>query len=58
LRGLWGSFFSRTVDGRAMRRFRGVFSRIELVAAPPLPPAEATPERLHAMVLALRGDRR
>ena len=58
LRGLWGSFFSRTVDGRAMRRFRGVFSRIELVAAPPLPPAEATPERLQAMVLALRGDRR
>jgi len=58
LRGLWGSFFSRTDGGRAMRRFRGVFSRIELVAAAPLPPGEATPERLHAMVLALRGDRR
>jgi hypothetical protein len=41
-----------------MRRFRGVFSRIELVAAAPLPPDEATPERLHAAVLALRGDRR
>jgi 1-acyl-sn-glycerol-3-phosphate acyltransferase len=58
LRGLWGSFFSRTDNGRAMRRFRGVFSRIELVAAAPLPPGEATPERLHAAVLALRGDRR
>ena len=58
LRGLWGSFFSRTDNGRAMRRFRGVFSRIELVAAAPLPPGEATPERLQAVVLALRGERR
>ena len=31
-----------------MRRFRGVFSRIALVVAPPIPPAEATPERLQA----------
>ena len=58
LRGLWGSFFSRTVDGRAMRRFRGAFSRIELVAAPAVAPEAATPGRLHAIVLGLRGDRR
>lgn len=59
LRGLWGSFFSRK-DGPAMRRplRRGLFSRIELAGAPAVPPAEATPERLQAIVLALRGERR
>ena len=56
LRGLWGSFFSRSYEGRAMRRWRGVFSRISLVVAPPVPPAEATPEALQTIVLALRGD--
>lgn len=58
LRGLWGSFFSRAADGRAMRRFRGIFTRIGIVAAAPLPAAEATPDALYARVLALRGDRR
>ena len=55
LRGLWGSFFSRAWRGRAMRRLRGAFSRIELVAGAPLAPQDATPERLHDAVLALRG---
>ncbi|HQR11216.1 MAG TPA: MFS transporter [Casimicrobiaceae bacterium] len=58
LRGLWGSFFSRSYEGKAMRRWRGVFSRISIVVAPPVPPALATPEALHAEVLALRGDAR
>jgi hypothetical protein len=58
LSGLWGSFFSRAHKGRAMRRGRGVFSRIALVVAPPVAPDAATPERLHALVLALRGDAR
>jgi 1-acyl-sn-glycerol-3-phosphate acyltransferase len=58
LQGLWGSFFSRYVDGKAMRRVRGVFSRIALVAGPPVAPALATPEYLQQQVLALRGDRR
>jgi hypothetical protein len=58
LSGLWGSFFSRAHKGRAMRRWRGVFSRIALVVAPPVAPDAATPERLHALVLALRGDAR
>lgn len=57
LQGLWGSFFSRK-GGPAMTRplRRGVFSRIGLVAAPALAPAEATPERLQAVVGGLRGD--
>jgi hypothetical protein len=58
LRGLWGSFFSRSYQGRAMRRFRGMFSRIELVAAAAVPPGEVTPEGLHAAVLRLRGEQR
>jgi 1-acyl-sn-glycerol-3-phosphate acyltransferase len=56
LRGLWGSFFSRSYEGRAMRRWRGLFSRIALIVAPPVMPAEVTPEALHDRVLALRGD--
>ncbi|MFO1316909.1 MAG: MFS transporter [Burkholderiales bacterium] len=58
LSGLWGSFFSRSYEGRAMRRWRGVFSRIALTVAPPVPPERATPDALHAQVLALRGDAR
>ncbi len=59
LRGLWGSFFSR-MDGRAMTRpfRRGLFSKVELEAAPPLAADEATPDALHARIAALRGDLR
>jgi 1-acyl-sn-glycerol-3-phosphate acyltransferase len=58
LRGLWGSFFSRSFEGKAMRRLRGVFSRIALVAATPIAPQELTMDGLRATVLQLRGDRR
>jgi hypothetical protein len=58
LRGLWGSFFSRSSGGKAMRRLRGVFSRITLVVAPSVPPEQVTLEGLQATVLGLRGDRR
>jgi 1-acyl-sn-glycerol-3-phosphate acyltransferase len=58
LRGLWGSFFSRSSGGKAMRRLRGMFSRITLVAGTPVVPARATPELLQETVLALRGDLR
>jgi 1-acyl-sn-glycerol-3-phosphate acyltransferase len=58
LRGLWGSFFSRSHEGRAMRRLRGIFSRIALVAASPVPPERVTLEGLQGAVLALRGERR
>ncbi len=58
LRGLWGSFFSRSANGKAMRRWRGMFSRISLVVAPPVPPEQVTLDGLQATVLALRGERR
>ena len=56
LRGLWGSFFSRASGGKAMRSLRGLFSKIALVAGPPVAPSRATPELLQETVLALRGD--
>ena len=56
LRGLWGSSFSRSSQGIAMLRLRGLFSKIALVAGPPLAPERATPETLRETVLALRGD--
>ena len=61
LRGLWGSFFSRqgapamTQWSRILKR---IYSRIALVAAPPVPAQEVTPEGLQAIVLGLRGDAR
>ena len=58
LQGLWGSFFSRCCEGRAMRNLRGLFSRIALVAGPPVLPEHVDDESLQATVLALRGERR
>jgi len=58
LAGLWGSFFSRSYQGRAMRRLRGFFSRIALKAGPPVPPERVALPQLEATVLALRGERR
>jgi hypothetical protein len=56
LRGLWGSFFSRQ-GGSAMRRpFRRFWSRIEVVAGPPVEPGAVVADALEAQVLALRGD--
>ncbi|HSG21756.1 MAG TPA: MFS transporter [Azonexus sp.] len=59
LSGLWGSFFSR-IDGKAMKTpfRRGMFSRISLRTGAALAPEAATLERLHAIVLALRGTER
>ena len=58
LSGLWGSFFSRSYQGKAMRRWRGAFSRIALAVGEPIPPSQVTPEMLRERVLALRGARR
>jgi 1-acyl-sn-glycerol-3-phosphate acyltransferase len=59
LLGLWDSFFSRK-GGPAMSnpwRLRP-FRKVALVAGDAVAPAAATPERLHEIVLALRGDAR
>ncbi len=58
LKGLWGSFFSRSHHGKAMRRWRGFFSRIGLAVAPPLPPERVTLAQLEAQVQAMRGNAR
>ena len=58
LSGLWGSFFSRSHDGKAMRRIRGAFSRIAFIVAPPVAPERVTLAGLQSTVLALRGERR
>lgn len=58
LRNLWGSFFSRVENGRAMVRpfRRGVFNRVTLAVAPPLAPDQADPQALHSAVRALLDD--
>ncbi|HEX2390043.1 MAG TPA: 1-acyl-sn-glycerol-3-phosphate acyltransferase, partial [Casimicrobiaceae bacterium] len=58
LRGLWGSFFSRSRQGGAMRRMRGLFSTVALVAAAPIPAEDATTDVLFGQVSALRGEAR
>jgi 1-acyl-sn-glycerol-3-phosphate acyltransferase len=58
LRGLWGSFFSRSVDGKAFKSFRGFFNRIELVGGELLPASAVTAAELQARVAAMRGEMR
>lgn len=59
LRGLWGSFWSRSTDARFPRPLqKGVMSRLTLAVGEPLEPAEATPERLQQVVTELRGARK
>ncbi|HVO87561.1 MAG TPA: MFS transporter [Casimicrobiaceae bacterium] len=58
LQGLWGSFFARSVDGRTMRSWLGLFPRIGVVVGVPVHASDATPEMLFARVAALRGDSR
>ena len=59
LRGLWGSFWSRSIDARFPRPLqRGVMSRLTLAVGEPLEPADATPERLQQVVTELRGARK
>jgi len=56
LRGLWGSWFSRS-SGRAMSRWpRPRWRRIELVAAAPVVPERVSAADLQNRVTELRGD--
>ena len=58
--GLWEASSSRSYRAYRARcqRLRGIFSRIAIVAGPPVPPVKATPDALHARVAAMRGPRR
>lgn len=56
LRGLWGSFFSH--HGGAFRSGWKLFSRIDVVAAAPLPPQQVEAGDLYRRVVALRGDKK
>ena len=58
LRGLWGSFFSRTTNGVAFKRIRGLFTRIELVGGTLVPAGSVTAAKLEADVRAMRGEMR
>ena len=58
VRGLWGSFFSRTANGVAFKRFRGFFNRIELVGGALVPAGEVSAAKLEADVRGMRGDMR
>jgi len=58
LSGLWGSFFSRSHNGKAMRRWRGMFSRIALTAGEPIATGTLDMDALRERILALRGPRR
>lgn len=55
LRGLWGSFFSRSDEGRAFRKLRGLFSRIEWHVGPPIAAKDASVPVVESAVAALRG---
>jgi 1-acyl-sn-glycerol-3-phosphate acyltransferase len=58
LRGLWGSWFSRS-DGIAMVKLpKRFWSKVEIAVGTPVPAVEATSERLFDDVKTLRGDRR
>jgi 1-acyl-sn-glycerol-3-phosphate acyltransferase len=48
LQNLWGSFFSRVEDGKAMVRpfRRGILSRVGLHVGPAVAPAAVTPDAL------------
>jgi 1-acyl-sn-glycerol-3-phosphate acyltransferase len=52
LQNLWGSYFSRVEQGRAMVRpfRRGLFSRVGVVAGAPVPAHQVTPQALRERV--------
>jgi 1-acyl-sn-glycerol-3-phosphate acyltransferase len=59
LDGMWGSYFSRRHGPAMSKPFRRFWSRIRLTVAKPVPAAEASAERLQAIVadLLIKGSR-
>ncbi|MBD1557995.1 MFS transporter [Vibrio sp. S9_S30] len=57
LKGLWGSYFSRSKDGRACHGFpRRFWSKVEIEAGQPVQPKDATTDYMFEKVSELRGD--
>jgi 1-acyl-sn-glycerol-3-phosphate acyltransferase len=56
LRGLWGSFFSRAKDGKAFRKFRGFFNKVEVEVGALVPAQGVSAKALEEKVLAMRGE--
>jgi 1-acyl-sn-glycerol-3-phosphate acyltransferase len=56
LQGLWGSFFSH--HGNGAFKLKGRFwSKVQLIASPPVPPQQASAAELEQQVRLLRGDK-
>jgi 1-acyl-sn-glycerol-3-phosphate acyltransferase len=53
LHGMWGSFFSRSHKGRAMRKLRGIFSKVTVQAGAPIVPEDLKLKDLRDKVVAL-----
>lgn len=57
LQGMWGSFFSRK-GGKAMRTWRGFWSRVKLVCGETIEADQATAAHVQEIVTELRGEAR
>ncbi len=58
LQNLWGSWFSRSKDGRIRKFPRRLFVKVPVVIGDPVAPADASAAALEILVRTLRGDRR
>jgi hypothetical protein len=56
LNGLWGSYFSRKYSGKERRPFRRKWSRVSLEFGTPIPPEEATAEKLFEVISKMKVD--
>jgi 1-acyl-sn-glycerol-3-phosphate acyltransferase len=58
LQNLWGSWFSRSKDGRIRKFPRRLFVKVPVVIGEPVLPGDASAAALEILVRTLRGDRR
>ena len=58
LHNLWGSWFSRSKEGRIRRFPRRLLARVPVVIGEPVEPGDATAASLEILVRTLRGDHR
>ncbi len=58
LQNLWGSWFSRSKEGRIRKIPRRLFARVPVVIGEPVMPGDVTAASLEILVRTLRGDRR